>query len=69
MFYNIILCFALCALRLALLLLRFTFFLCYIIPSSVKEGENFEKDFRGKNFKPVLVKGMGFFIFGLNGTD
>jgi uncharacterized membrane-anchored protein len=27
-----------------------------------KEGEDFEKDFRGKTFKPVLVKGMGFFI-------
>jgi hypothetical protein len=36
--------------------------LCYITPSSVKEGEDFEKDFRGKNFKPVLVKETGFFI-------
>jgi hypothetical protein len=29
-------------------------------------GENFEKNFRGKNFKPVLKKEWAFLFLGIN---
>jgi hypothetical protein len=53
--------FALCVVAFALYVLLVLYY-----PILRKEGEDFEKDFRGKNFKPVLVKETGFFIFVIN---